>query len=100
MWAAERTADVERATAGIEAPMVGSTRTVSTVVSVMGDQWRTGRWRLPARLRGWAVMGDIVLDLRAVICSDPEVEITAFALMGDIDVLATFIGTLDPKVYA
>jgi hypothetical protein len=87
VWAADRWAALERATAGIVTPVVGSTHTVANVVSVMGDQWRTGRWRLPARLRGWAVMGDIVLDLRSAICSDPEIEITAFALMGDVDIL-------------
>ena len=87
VWAADRRADLERATEGIGMPVVGSTRTVSTVVNVMGDQFRTGRWRLPARVRGWSVMGDIVLDLRSVVCSDAEVEISAFVLMGDVHVL-------------
>ena len=87
VWAAETAAELARAGEGINLPVVGSTRTVSTVVSVMGDQHRTGRWRLPARLRGWCLMGDIMLDLRSVICAEPEVEITVVALMGDLDVI-------------
>ena len=85
VWAADRHEEIAAATAGVEpAPPVGSTRTVSTVVSVVGDQRRTGRWRLPARLRGYSLMGDIKLDLRSVVCSEPEVEITTVALMGDL----------------
>ena len=87
VWAADTAAELARATEGIGLPVVGSTRTVSTVVCVMGDQHRTGRWRLPARLRTWCLMGDVLLDLRSVICAEPEVEISVFALMGDIDVL-------------
>jgi hypothetical protein len=87
VWAADTAAELALATEGIALPVVGVTRTVSTVVSVMGDQRRTGRWRLPARLRAWCLMGDVLLDLRSVICAEPEVEITVFALMGDVDVL-------------
>jgi hypothetical protein len=57
------------------------------VVSVMGDQSRTGRWRLPARLRGYCLMGDIHLDLRSVVCTEPEVEIRTWTLMGDLEVV-------------
>lgn len=88
VWGAEDRADLERATAGIELPPpVGSTRTVSTVVCVMGDQRRAGRWRLPARLTGWVLMGDIHLDLRSVVCAEPEVEITTWAVMGDLRIV-------------
>lgn len=88
VWGSTSRAELERATAGIERPPpVGSTRTVSTVVSVMGDQRRAGRWRLPARLRGWCLMGDIHLDLRSVVCAEPEVEITTWTLMGDLHVV-------------
>ena len=88
VWGSESRAELERATAGIERPPpVGSTRTVSTVVSIMGDQRRSGRWRLPARVRGWCLMGDIHLDLRSVVCAEPEVEITTWTLMGDLHVV-------------
>ena len=49
--AADTPAQLATATAGIElSPLVGTTRTVSRVVSVMGDSRRSGRWRLPRRL--------------------------------------------------
>jgi hypothetical protein len=88
VWGAETVEQLAQATAGIDAPPpVGSTRTVGTVVSVMGDQTRSGRWRLPARLRGWCLMGDITLDLREVVCTEPEVLITTVTLMGDLEVI-------------
>lgn len=88
VWNAQDADEIARATAGIEAPPpVGSTRTVSTVVSIMGDQRRSGRWRLPARVRGWCLMGDISLDLRSVVCAETEVEITTWTLMGDLEVV-------------
>lgn len=88
VWAAGTGDELAATTAGVaETPLVGTTRTVSTVVSIMGDQTRAGRWRLPARLRGWCLMGDIHLDLRSVVCSEDEVVIRAFTLMGDLEVI-------------
>ena len=88
VWAADRLEQIQAATAGIDLPPpVGSTKTVTSVVSIMGDQRRVGRWRLPARLRGWCLMGDIHLDLRSVVCAEPEVEITTYTLMGDLEVV-------------
>lgn len=88
VWAAEDRAEVVRATAGIELPPpVGSTRTVSTVVCVLGDQRRTGRWRLPAKVRGWALLGDIHLDLREVVCAESTVEIRVWTLLGDLELV-------------
>jgi len=87
VWGADTADQVAHATAGIQAPPVGATRTVSTVFALLGDQTRGGRWRLPARMRGWCLMGDINLDLRSAICSEPVVEITAWTLMGDLDVI-------------
>ncbi len=88
VWAAETPDELATATAGIELPPpVGTTRTVSRVVSVMGDQRRSGRWRLPRRLSAWSVMGDVYLDLTSVVCSDPEVELLLTSLMGDVEVL-------------
>ena len=88
VWAADRHEEIVAATGGIErAPLVGSTRTVTSVVSIMGDQRRTGRWRLPARLRSVSLMGDVELDLRSVITAEAEVEIRSYTLMGDLEVV-------------
>ncbi|MEU5552265.1 MULTISPECIES: DUF1707 domain-containing protein [unclassified Micromonospora] len=88
VWAAERIEDLERATAGVvvSAPPVGSTQTVSTVVAFLGDQRRVGRWRLPARLRMFSVLGDVHLDLRTTVCAEAVVEIEAWSLLGDIKI--------------
>jgi hypothetical protein len=87
VWAAERTDELERVIAGVAvSPAVGSTSTVSTVVAFLGDQRRVGRWRLPARLRTFSLLGDVHLDLCAVVCAEDTVEIKAWSLMGDIDI--------------
>jgi Cell wall-active antibiotics response 4TMS YvqF len=88
VWAAETTVQLTAATAGIELPPpVGTTKTVSRVVSVMGDTRRAGRWRLPRRLSAWSVMGDVHLDLTSVVCAETEVELRLTSVMGDVEVL-------------
>lgn len=87
VWAAESREQIEAAIAGIAAaPPVGATKTVSTVVGVLGDQRRSGRWRLPAKLRGFTLLGDVNLDLRSVVVSDPLIEITLTAMLGDVKI--------------
>lgn len=87
VWAAETAEQLESVTAGLQAaPAVGSTRTVSTVWNFVGDQKRTGRWRLPARLRVFCLLGNVELDLRSVVCAEDVVEIRAVSLFGDIRV--------------
>ncbi|MGH3320956.1 MAG: DUF1707 SHOCT-like domain-containing protein [Streptosporangiaceae bacterium] len=75
---------LDSATAGLEtAPQVGSARTVSTIVTLLGDRRQVGRWRLPRTLRAVALAGDIHLDLRGVVVSDEVVDISAVALLGN-----------------
>jgi hypothetical protein len=88
VWAAETTGQLTEATTGIELPpRVGTTKTVSRVVTVMGDARRAGRWRLPRRLSARSVMGDVHLDLTSVVCAEPEVELRLMSLMGDLEVV-------------
>lgn len=85
--AAETREQLESGTVGLKtAPPVGSTRTVSTVVTFLGDRRQVGRWRLPRSLRAIALLGDVHLDLRGVVVSDEVVEISAFTLLGDFSV--------------
>jgi hypothetical protein len=87
VWVAERREQLEAATAGIAAaPPVGATKTVSTVIGMLGDQRRIGRWRLPAKLRTFTMLGDVHLDLRSVVVADPVIEITSVAIMGDLQI--------------
>lgn len=77
--------ELAAATAGLEAaPPVGSTRTVSSVVTIFGNRRQIGRWRLPGALRARALFGDIYLDLRGVVVSDDVVDISAITLFGNL----------------
>ena len=83
--AASNRDELAAATAGLEAaPPVGSTRTVSSVVTILGNRRQAGRWRLPGALRARALFGDIYLDLRGVVVSDDVVDISAITLFGNL----------------
>jgi hypothetical protein len=56
------------------------------VIAVMGDSKRQGRWRVERPLAAVAVMGDVVLDLRGAEVPQGEVDITATAVMGDVEI--------------
>jgi DUF1707 SHOCT-like domain/Cell wall-active antibiotics response LiaF, C-terminal len=56
------------------------------VVAVMGDSKRQGRWRVERPLAALAVMGDVVLDLRGAEVPQGDVDITATAVMGDVEI--------------
>jgi hypothetical protein len=87
VWRAEQVAEIEAATAGLgAAPVLDSTRPVGTVVAVLGDQRRVGRWRLPRRLRTISLLGDVHLDLCSVVCAEDEVEIRAYGVLGDLKI--------------
>jgi len=84
---AETRDQLEAATAGLEAaPPVGSTRTVSSIVAVLGNRRQVGRWRLPSALRARALFGDIYLDLRGVVVRDDVVDISAVTMLGNLTV--------------
>jgi hypothetical protein len=84
--AAENVDELEQATAGISrGPVAGSVRTVSTMVAFLGHQSRAGRWRLPGRLRVFGILGDVHLDLGSAVCTEETVDISAWALLGEIE---------------
>ena len=56
-------------------------------VAVMSGHSTKGRWRISGKTNAVAVMGGCDLDLRGAEIEGPEVEITAFAFWGGIDVL-------------
>jgi DUF1707 SHOCT-like domain len=89
VWAATSHQQLTAATSGLaEAPPVGSTKTVSSVVSVLGDQSRAGRWRLPPTLRAVGLLGDVQLDLRTVVMAAGDVvDIRAVTLLGSVDIM-------------
>jgi hypothetical protein len=56
-------------------------------VAVMGGVERRSRWRVPERTVAVAVMGGCVLDLRKAEIESDEIEITAVAVMGGVDIV-------------
>ncbi|HEX6468589.1 MAG TPA: PASTA domain-containing protein [Streptosporangiaceae bacterium] len=84
--AAESLREVEQATDGVlTRPLIGDARPVSTVVAVLGSRARTGPWRLPDRLRVFGVLGDVHLDLGSAAYAEEIVEISAWSLLGELD---------------
>lgn len=87
VWRAQGVAELDVATAGLAAaPPAERTPQVVTVVAVLGDQRRAGRWRLPRRLRAISLLGDVHLDLTSVVCAEEEVQIRGYGLLGDLKI--------------
>lgn len=63
----------------------GSERT-DWVLAVMGASERKGRWRARNRTQIIALMGGVDLDLREAELPVGDIEITAWAIMGGVDV--------------
>lgn len=58
-----------------------------TLVAVMGGVERKGAWRVPTKLRAFAVMGGAEIDLREAIFSPGVHEISVYTLMGGVEII-------------
>jgi class 3 adenylate cyclase len=56
-------------------------------IAVMSGHSTRGRWRIGGKTKAVAVMGGCDMDLRRAEIEGPEVEITAFAFWGGIDII-------------
>jgi class 3 adenylate cyclase len=56
-------------------------------VAVMSGHSTKGRWRISGKTNAVAVMGGCDMDLRKAEIEGPEIEITAFAFWGGIDII-------------
>lgn len=56
-------------------------------VACLSSETRKGRWHLDEQTSACAFLGSCVLDLRQVALNSPEVTITAFSVMGSIDII-------------
>ena len=56
-------------------------------VAVMGGIERRSRWRVAERTAAVAIMGGCELDLRHAEIEGPEIEITAVAVMGGVEIV-------------
>jgi Domain of unknown function (DUF1707) len=65
---------------------VGGTPTVYRSQAVFGEQRREGAWVVPATYTATAVLGNVLLDLRAATFAEPRVTISCNAFMGEIKI--------------
>ena len=59
----------------------------ASVVAVLGNTEQRGRWRPAKGLRAVAVMGSAKVDLRDAVSDDGVFDITAYAVMGTVEVI-------------
>jgi hypothetical protein len=58
-------------------------------IAVMSGHSTKGRWRIGGKTNAVAIMGGCDMDLRRAEIEGPEVQITAFAFWGGIDIIST-----------
>ena len=56
-------------------------------VAIMGGAGARGRWRAPGRITAFAFWGSVRVDLRQAVIDERVVEVTAWAIMGSVDVV-------------
>jgi class 3 adenylate cyclase len=56
-------------------------------VAIMGGTAARGRWRAPGRITAFAFWGGVKVDLRHAVIDERVVEVTAWAIMGSVDVV-------------
>lgn len=58
-----------------------------TFFALMSGVVRRGKWTVPSRMRAFACMGGIGLDLREATLTAPVTDIYVFALMGGVEII-------------
>ena len=53
----------------------------------MGECKRQGAWLVPASHTAFSLMGSVTLDLRGATFAEPDITITANAIMGEVKVI-------------
>jgi hypothetical protein len=71
-----------------EAPVsIGHATRAKTFFALMSGVVRRGKWTAPSRMRAFACMGGIGLDLREATLTAPVTDIYVFALMGGVEII-------------
>lgn len=92
VWSARDAAELDRVVADLPAaPVVGSASPArSTLVSVIGDIRRRGRWALRRKTTAVLLIGDVELDMRGAIVTEQgsePVTVDVWSIIGDTDVV-------------
>jgi class 3 adenylate cyclase len=56
-------------------------------VAIMSGTAARGRWRAPGRITAFAFWGHVKVDLRQAVIDERAVEVTAWAIMGSVEVV-------------
>jgi class 3 adenylate cyclase len=56
-------------------------------VAIMGGTRARGRWRAPGQITAFAFWGGVKVDLRQAVIDERVVEVTAWAIMGSVEVV-------------
>jgi class 3 adenylate cyclase len=56
-------------------------------VAILGGTAARGRWRAPGRITAFAFWGHVKVDLRQAVIDERVVEVTAWAIMGSVEVV-------------
>jgi class 3 adenylate cyclase len=105
VWAAVTRGQLDDITRDLRLPVAGSSRAEPTpadvsnetasepvprkrrwLVAIMGGERQRGRWRADRNIGALALMGGVHIDLRDATLESDEVEILAWAVMGDVHV--------------
>ncbi|OLT09773.1 hypothetical protein BJF78_06075 [Pseudonocardia sp. CNS-139] len=90
VWAADGAAELARTVADLPVPVVGQRPAAarSTLVTVLGDIRRRGRWALRPRTTAVLLVGDLDIDLRGALIGDhDEITIDVYSILGDAEVV-------------
>jgi len=73
----------------VELPVRGTRPNAETrgVVSIFGDNRKTGRWMVPERFRVFSVFGSAKVDLREAVLQYPVTVIEALAVFADVQII-------------
>ena len=66
---------------------IGGTPASTFSVAIMSSERRRGAWVVPPSYTAFTLMGSVQLDLRQARFSQPEVTITAYTVMGGVEII-------------
>jgi class 3 adenylate cyclase len=81
---ASTAAGADRSGATPSAPAPAPRRRFVAILSAAGAR---GRWRAPGRITAFALWGNVKVDLRQAVIDEGVVEVTAWAIMGSVQVV-------------
>lgn len=82
-----RVAHAPVAARSADMPVPAGASKVKHFFALMSGVVRRGTWTVPARIRAFACMGGIGLDLREANLTSPVTDIWIFAMMGGVEII-------------